>query len=160
MTLETLGLTQFLERADDDAIERLVSKLPREEVVAKLHFVSKLRRALYQFEKFAQSRVDLDGILAVGEVWAAPDGSEHQWVGDRHRECPDPEGLRAALKDTPMGAVAALAYKAAFRTETKVSLTELDKISRFAPETEDTIRDFLKWKEGPRKLRAMAEEGK
>jgi hypothetical protein len=51
--------------------------------------------------------------------------------------------------------LASRALRAAFKTETKTYLTELDKVVKFAPETKSTIRDFVSWKSGPNKLRAV-----
>lgn len=159
MTVETQGLTQFLERADDDAIEARVADLPREQIVGALHLATTLRKALQQFEKMAQSRIETDGILTVGETWIAPDGAEFFWAGDRHREVADPEGLRQALQALALTGLAERAARNAFKPELKVYLRELDEIVKFGPaEAKDVISDFTKWKEGPRKLRPLGEE--
>jgi hypothetical protein len=145
----------FMEKADDDAIESYVADLPAHRVVETLHLISTLRRALSTAEKMATSRIDVEHILTTGEVWAAPDGHEFMWTGDRRRECTDPHALRTMLSSLELPALAQRALKSAFKTEIKTYLTELDNIVRFAPETEDLVREFTTWKEGPKKLRPL-----
>lgn len=155
----TLALT--FERADDEAIERWAADLSREEVVATLHAVSELRRALGVGEKMLKARIVGDGILATSEVWTAPDGTDFMWAGDRERVCSDAAGLRAALTALSLTGMAQRALAAAFKEQPlKVYLTELDKVARFGgDDAEKTIRSYVSWKEGAPKLRALEENG-
>lgn len=148
---------------DDDAIEAWVDRLPRERVVEALHIATKMRRMFSAFEKMATSRIVADQIMAHGETWAAPDGIEYFWGGDRHREITDPAALKQALIDLSgnWGIIASRALAAAFKPQPdKVYLSELDRITKFSmdEESERTIRSFTKWVEGNAKLRPVEEE--
>ena len=151
-------LAQFFVRADADDIETWVAALPASGVVSVLYDVTELRRALYEAEKMLRSRIVAEEILTVSETWTAPNGRGFMWAGDRERKVADPEGLRAALAALNLEGLAYRAFKAAFKTETKVYVSELDKIARWDARAEPIVRDFATWREGPPKLRALEEE--
>lgn len=162
VALTAPGLAATFQAADSEEIEKYVSDLPAERIVDVLHTVADLRKTLAIAEKMLCSRIEADGILGTGVLWTAPDGHEYMWAGDRRRECADPEGLRAALAPIvaqSQSPLASRALKAAFKTELKTYISELDKVVKFAPDAESTVRDFVGWREGPRKLRPI-EEGK
>jgi hypothetical protein len=164
MTLTTNEIIPSIERANDEVLEAYVTSLPADQVVHALHLITTLRKQLYATEKMLTSRIDGEAILGMGEVWTAPDGGEFMWSGDRSRKCDDAEGLKAALKEilgTSTSTLALRAFREAFRTETRVMLIPLDKVVQFAPETADTVRDFVHWTESKtRHLRPLNEEGK
>jgi hypothetical protein len=110
-----------------------------------------------------ESRIVGDQLLTTGEVWADEHGDEYFWTGERHREVTDPAGLKAALEPyiAAAGVLALRAFKNAFKPQPdRTYITELERIAKFAPETEPVIRDFTRWKEGPCHLRPIEEKGK
>lgn len=150
------------ERADPDAIERWVDELPREEVVGVLHLVAELRRALYQGERFLQSRIVADQILSSGETWESPDGRRWMWGGDRERVCSDPEALRFELGKLALSPMAKLALGRAFKARPlQVYLREIDQIEKFGnEEARRAIREYIDWRESAPRLRPLDEEGR
>jgi hypothetical protein len=146
---------------DEEAVEGFVAGLPAESVVAFCLGAEQVKRQAAMAQRMAESRIVGEQILGGGQVWTAPDSREFMWTGERHREVPDPAGLKAALAPivARAGELARRAYGAAFKPQPdKTYLTELDKIARFSDDAEQTIRSFVTWKEGPPHLRPVEEK--
>lgn len=149
--------------SDEEQVERFVAQLPKEQVVAFTLRAEQIKKAAAMAQKMGESRIVGDQILGGGELYEDETGREWMWTGDRKREVKDPAGLKAALESivAVSGILAQRAFKAAFKPmPDKVYLTELDRISKFAPEAEDIVRDFATWTESAPHLRPVEEKGK
>ena len=142
LTSAALALFVADPHTGEDEVERVVARLPAEQVPLLVARATPIRRLLETVETMGEGRISAERIIDFGGEWIDPETGEiFAFSGDPGEyEVNDPEGLRAALRATHK--VSQVEIDIAVRPTYKLDNVQLNLLARRADEVREVIEDF------------------